>query len=135
MPNFSAIRPAVSEIQERGTSASALVQMYPPMAYVICIPTWSLSTHQILSLSAYPFLSYSLVANSYSPHFARATCYTGYPYGWVLVSFTVRDAAIHQGRPFVNRTRSCRDISKSVTGSCRAAHTQICPLFTKELQS
>ena len=37
------------------------------------IPTCRLKTHHILSLSAYPFLSYSLAANFYTP--SLCTCH------------------------------------------------------------
>ena len=78
------------------------------------------------------------------PHFARAMpqCQLR----WMVVGSIHgrRDVATHQRRPFVNQTPELLlqgyKLVKSVTGSgcvvpCRAAHAQICPLFTKELRS
>ena len=82
------------------------------MTCVICIAAWSLNTHQIWSLSAYPFLSYSLAANFYTP--SLCTCHVPqWLPRWMGVGSIHgrRDVATHQRRSFVNRTRGCRDIS------------------------
>ena len=85
-----------------------------PMTCVICIAAWSLNTQQIWSQSAYPFLSYSLAANFYTP--SLCTCHVPQ---WLPIWMGVgsihcrRDVATHQGRPFINRTCGRRDISSS----------------------
>ena len=104
-----------------------------PVTCIICIAAWSLNTHQTWSQSAKPFLSFSSVANFDTLYVARATWLPK----WMGVgSIQGRsDAATHQRRPFVNRTHGCRNISSSKASWDRVAHTQFCPLITKELRS
>ena len=76
IPNFGAIRPAVSEIPKRGTSAlvhKRAVHMYPNNS--LCnMQNHLLRTQQIWSLSGEPFRSCSLAANFTTLHKASATC-------------------------------------------------------------
>ena len=69
------------------TRARAHVQMY--RTHDLCyMHRYLISEHTPnFSLSAHPFLSYSLAANFYTPHFARATVTA--QVDWVLVPFTV----------------------------------------------
>ena len=104
----------------------------PPMTCVLCIAASSLNTHQILSLSAYPFLSYSLAANFYTH--LLPTCQVPQ---WLPRSMGVgsihcrRDVATHQRRPFVDRTRSCRDISSSKASRGRIVSCRVRPLILR----
>ena len=114
------------------------------MTCALCIATWSLNTHQIWSQSAKPFLSYSVAANFYIP--SLCTCHVRQCLPrWIGVGSmrSIRGVATHQRRPFVDRTRGCRGCvdpwlskaSRVRVVSCRAGHTQICSLFTKEPRS
>ena len=62
---------------EEDTSARAHVctcWCTPPMTCITCIAAWSLNTYHIWSLSAEPFLSYSLAANFDTLHAVRSIC-------------------------------------------------------------
>ena len=72
-PNFSAARPAVSDTEKWAHLHVRTCRCTPPMTCVICIVAWSLNTHQILSPSAHPFLSYGLAANFNTP--SLCTCH------------------------------------------------------------
>ena len=69
IPNFSAIRPAVSEIWHLHVRKCRCT---PPMTCVIWVAVWSLSTCQIWSPSAQPLLSYSSAGNFDTFHATRA---------------------------------------------------------------
>ena len=123
-PNFSAIRPVVPRYEKGGISALAQMRTdvcTPPMTSVICIVAWSLNTHKILSLSACPFLSYSLAANFYTP--SLCSCHVPQ---WLPRRMGVgsihgkKDVATHQRRLFQSNLWLQRyKLVKSVTASCR----------------
>ena len=77
----------------------------PPMNCVICIVAWSLNTHQILSPSAHPFLSYSLAA-TFDTH---PLCKCRVPHWlprWMDAGsiHRRRNVATHERKPFVKQT-------------------------------
>ena len=147
-PNFRAIHPAVSELRKGGgghicTCIRAHVQMYPThdLCCIMHRGFVSKRTHQILRLSAYPFLSYSLPANFYTPSVCR--CHVPH-----CLSTLIDDVGSIHGRgdvAFPSKKTACQNdpllqkckLVKSATGSCRAGPLilKICPLFTKELRS
>ena len=108
----------------------------PPITCVICIAAWSLNTHRIWSLSAKPFLSYSLAANFDTPHAARATCEGHSPNKPNRLLETFTTLIYHSAKPACKSdSYSCRyKPFKSVAPPCRqAAYIQICPLFNPRL--
>ena len=112
------------------TFARSHVQMYPTQDLCNMHRGWSLNIHQILSLSAYPFPSYSLAANFYSPSLCTCHMPQWLP-RWTGVGSIHgrRDAATHQRRPFVNQTRGCRDISPSKASRGRVVSCCVGPLI------
>ena len=134
--NFSSTRPTVSEIQKRGhicTCARAMCRCTLPMACVTCIAAWSLITHQMWSLSAEPFLSYSLAAKFDTPHPARATCQGDPPNEPSPIVNNLNGPTSLWG-PHVDLYFCTYKLFKSVATPGRSLILATCPLFEKELR-
>ena len=116
--------PSVQLFPRYGKEAHLHVRMYPTHdLYNKHRGLVSTHTHEILSVSAYPFLCQSLVANFYTPSLCTCHVLQWLPRWMGVGSIHGRgDVATHRRRPFVIRTRAWLPrykLVKSVTGSCR----------------
>ena len=109
----------------------------PPMTCVIFIAAWSLNTHQISSVSAYPFLSYSLRPIFTPPHFANVTCHSGCPSQmdgcwfhsrWKGCSYPSKKT-VYQSDPWLQRLSSSKESRDRVVSG--RAGPLILRFFTK----